>query len=172
MHSSADAGRCCGLVRIRRGASACACAGHHTCRAFNHLLSNGIGHFYPASKPHSVPCDVLRTVWFSGALGSSRLSPATLAPNETSTCTGHTPARSNELTCMEGHTCTRPPPFLFRSSGCCFSRLHICTSAQPRPSARLPLLVLSSPSSPGQLRQVHNSNWSSSCCGAIREINF
>lgn len=34
--------------------------------------------------------DVLRTVWFSRAPGTSSLSPATLTLNDTSTCTGHT----------------------------------------------------------------------------------
>lgn len=54
-----------------------------------YLLVKRIAHRYPALKSRSVPWDVLRTVWFSPALGSSCLSPATLALNETSTCTGH-----------------------------------------------------------------------------------
>lgn len=86
---------------------------HHMSCVFNTYLLNRITRFYRALKTRSVPCDVLRTVWFSWALGRFCLPPATLAANETSACTGHTPALSNELTGMEGHTCTRPLPFSF-----------------------------------------------------------
>lgn len=55
-----------------------------------YLTANRITNRYPTLKTHCVPCDVLRTVRFSQALGSSCLSLATLAPNETSACTGHT----------------------------------------------------------------------------------
>lgn len=58
-------------------------------QCFDYLLVSRITHCYRAIKTHSVPCDVLRTVWFSQALGSFCLYPATLAFNKTFACPGH-----------------------------------------------------------------------------------
>lgn len=90
-----------------------------------YLLVKRIGHRYPVLKSHRVPWDVLRTVWFSPALGSSCLSPATLALNETSTCTGHSLLLLIEQLAWRATPALLPLPSRFPAVGFASAHLHI-----------------------------------------------